>query len=223
MPRRAAIVLLALLCASAPRTARSENPPDLDLALFLELFEGEFNNAEQAERDRAALAAGEITEPDVHPWHHHTVRRVEAPKLGRLVYFSQINAEGPDGAVVRQRVNVLEPDPGNGVIRQRFFGLEGREKPATADEVAGMTPDGLRAYPAGCEVVWRRDGIGYRGTIAPGDCRVVSQRSGTPLLIVAELGLTPDGATHLEGGLDEAHEPVFGPPGGKPFELDRVR
>jgi len=221
MQRTTITLLLAL--ALAPCVASADEPAGVDLDRFLSLFAGEFNNRAQVERDRAALAAGEITEADVHPWHHHTVRRVEAPGLGELVFFSEIHEEGPGGAAVRQRVNVLEPDPEHGVIRQRFFGLEGREAPVTASEVAAMTTDDLRAYPEGCEVVWRRDGEGFTGAIAPGDCRVVSQRSGKPLLIVAELGLTPDGVTHMEGGLAEDLEPVFGPPGGEPFELDRVR
>jgi hypothetical protein len=43
------------------------------------------------------------------------------------------------------------------------------------------------------------------------------------MLIIAELGLTTEGATHMEGGLTEDGTSVFGPPGGTPFELRRVR
>ena len=215
--------MIIMVLALAPWATFAEEPAGVDLERFLALFEGEFNNANQAERDRAALAEGEIAESAVHPWHHHTVRRVGASGLGEIVYYSEIRDEGPAGELVRQRVNVLEPDPEAGVIRQRFFGLEGREAPATLDEIAAMTPDDLRAYPEGCEVVWRPDGDGFTGAIAAGDCRVVSRRSGRTMLIIAELGLSESGATHMEAGLTEDGQPVFGPPGGAPFELQRAR
>ena len=215
--------IVVMLVVLMPWPAPAEEAAGIDLERFLAAFAGEFNNAAQVERDRAALAAGEIAEADVHPWHHHTVQRVKAPALGGIVFFGQITEEGPEGAVVRQRVNVLEPDPESGVVRQRFFGLEGFEAPVTADELAAMDPGDLRAYPDGCEVVWRPDGEGFTGTISAGDCRVVSQHSGMPLLIVAELGLTADGGSHMEGGLTEDGKPVFGPPGGTPFELQRTR
>ncbi|HSL16977.1 MAG TPA: CpcT/CpeT family chromophore lyase [Methylomirabilota bacterium] len=220
MQRTLIVVMMVVLI---PWPAVADDVAGIDLERFLAMFAGEFNNAAQVERDRAALAAGEIVEADVHPWHHHTVRRVAAPALGGIVFFGQITEEGAEGEVVRQRVNVLEPDPESGVVRQRFFGLEGFEAPVTVDEVAAMGPDDLRAYPEGCEVVWRHDGEGFTGTITAGDCRVVSQRSGQTMLIIAELGLTPDGATHMEGGLTEDGRPVFGPPGNTPFKLQRVR
>lgn len=217
------MLIVVVAAVLMPWPAAADDAVGIDLERFLTMFAGEFNNAAQVERDRAALAAGEIAAADVHPWHHHTVRRVGAPALGGIVFFGQINDEGPDGAVVRQRVNVLEPDPESGVVRQRFFGLEGFEAPVTVDEVAAMGADDLRVYPEGCEVVWRPDGEGFTGTITAGDCRVVSQRSGAPLLIIAELGLTTEGATHMEGGLTEDGRPVFGPPGNTPFELQRLR
>ena len=216
-------LIVVMVVALMRWPAAADDVAGVDLDRFLALFTGEFNNAAQVERDRAAFAAGEIVEADVHPWHHHTLQQVEAPALGGIVVFGQINDEGPDGAVVRQRVNVLEPDPESGVVRQRFFGLEGFEAPVTIDEVAAMAPGDLRAYPEGCEVVWRPDGEGFTGTITAGDCRVVSQRSGRTMLIIAELGLTPEGATHMEGGLTEDGKPVFGPPGNTPFELQRLR
>lgn len=217
------ILIVVVVAVLMPWPAAADEAPAVDLERFVTMFAGEFNNAAQVERDRAALAAGEIAEADVHPWHHHTVQRVGVPALGEIVFFGQINDEGPEGEVVRQRVNVLEPDPESGVVRQRFFGLEGFEAPVTVDEVAAMGPDDLRAYPEGCEVVWRPDGEGFTGTITAGDCRVVSQRSGQTMLIIAELGLTPEGATHMEGGLTEDGKSVFGPPGNTPFKLQRTR
>ncbi len=216
-------LIVMTVVALIPWPATADAAAGIDLERFLAMMVGEFNNAAQAERDRDALAEGGIAEADVHPWHHHTVRRVEAPALGGIVLFGQITEEGPEGAVVRQRVNVFEPDPQSGIVRQRFYGLEGFEAPVTADDVAAMSPDDLRAYPDGCEVVWRPAGEGYRGAISPGDCRVVSQRSGQAMLIIAELGLTAEGTTHMEGGLTEDGKSVFGPPGNTPFDLQRVR
>jgi hypothetical protein len=189
----------------------AEQPLDDDLRLFLEYFEGEFNNYHQV--------SAETGDPS-HPWHHHTVRRVEAPAFGEHLFYSQINDRGPDGPVVRRKVDVIEADPTTGHILQRFFAVDDDDfDPA---DLAGLSPELLRSYPEGCEVVWRRQADLFVGTIAAGDCEVVSRRSGKPMYIVAELVLAGDQMWHSEGGVDESLQPIFGPPGGVPFKLRRV-
>jgi hypothetical protein len=203
--------MLVVLLAATAVPAGAAGSLDDDLELFLELFEGEFNNFQQI--------SSQTGDPS-HPWHHHTVRRVEAPAFGELVFYSRINDRGPDGPVVRRKVDVIEADATTGTIRQVFFAVDDDDFDPT--KLPGMSPELLRAYPDGCEVVWRRLVDQFVGTMAAGDCEVVSRRSGRPMYIVAELVLAPDAMWHSEGGVDETLQPVFGPPGDVPFKLRRV-
>jgi hypothetical protein len=216
----ALLVLLAPLCA-----AFAAAPIDRDLELFLELFEGEFNNDYQVHLERSNASGSEAA--DCHPWHHHTVRRVAAPQLGEHVYYSQINAKGPTGDVVRQRLHVLEADAERGVIRQRFFAFSDGEPwidvHRNPSRLQALDPDTLRAYPAGCEILWRREIGQFRGEIPHGACQVVSPRSGNQLTIVAEMLLASTEMWHREAGYTEDGQLLFDVAGGAPFQLRRAR
>jgi hypothetical protein len=219
-------LIAAIALAVATGTLWAEKPLDKDLRLFLEYFEGEFNNHNQVNFETNDFLDEQVPEEARHPWHHHTIRRVDAPAFGEYVFFSQINEEGPDGAVVRQRVHVLEPDHASGTIRQRFFaieaGQEGVDYPLDPAALAALSPESLRGYPDGCQIVWRRQADQFRGEIAKGDCEVVSRRSGKTLYIYAEMVLSERESWHLEGGTDENFNPIFGAPGNVPYKLRRA-
>jgi hypothetical protein len=212
----------AALGAAAPAAAS----PNDDLKLFLSLLEGEFNNAAQAAAESGANGGSEpLPEAERHPWHHHSIRRIEAPAVGDHVFAARILEEGPQGGLVRARVYVVDADPSRAAVLVRFFGLEPAAAPdggLDPDRLAGLVPESLRAYPEGCRVVWQRRGEGFTGEIARGDCRVPSPRSGRAVVIAARMELDPARLRHLEEGFDENLEPLFSAPGGLPFELDRV-
>ena len=205
----------------------AEEALDKDLRLFLEFYEGEFNNHNQVYFETNGHDGVEVPEELRHPWHHYTSVRATAPAFGEYVFFSQINEEGPDGELVRQRVNVFVPDYPAGVIRQVFYavepGQEGVDYPITAADLANLEPEDLRGYPEGCQVLWRRQADQFLGTIEKGDCEVVSRRSGKTLYIWAEEVLSRDQSWHAEGGVDEDLNPIFGPPGNVPYKLQRVQ
>ena len=115
---------VALMLVAAPWAVGAEQPLDKDFRLFMEYFEGEFNNYNQVNFETNEFLEEQIPEEARHPWHHHTLRRVAAPAFGEHVYFAQTNAEGPDGEVVRQRVYVLEPDYESGTIQQHFYAID---------------------------------------------------------------------------------------------------
>ncbi len=216
--------ILALLMILVPCTTLAESPIEDDFRLFRELFEGEFNNGYQVHLERGDPGDGEV--PDGHPWHHHTVRQVAAPQLGDHVYYAQINAEGPSGDVVRQRLHVLEADAEHGVIRQRFFAFSDGELWVDAhrnpSRLQSLDPATLRAYPAGCEILWRREIDQFRGKIPRGACEVVSPRSGNTLIIVAEMLLAQSEMWHREAGSTEDGKPLFDAHAGIPFQLRRT-
>lgn len=210
-------LVIVILAAAASCAAGA---PDEDLWLFLELFPGQFDNRAQTAAEAGVEGAEPLPEEERHPWHHHTTERVSAPELGEHVFLARINEQGPDGPLVRARVFVVEGDPAGGAILQRFFAIEGESVASGA--AAPLDPATLRAYPDGCRVVWRRHGDGFAGEIPKGDCRVVSPRSGRTIVIAARMELDRARLRHLEEGFDETMQPLFGPPGGRPFELDRV-
>ncbi len=205
-----AIAIVPLAAAAAGTTAEA------DLELFLSFFEGEFNNHGQV-LDEVRLPAS-----DRHPWHHHTVQRVDVPAFGTRVFLAQINEEGPHGALVRRRLFVIEPDPAHGVIRQRFFALP-NEQPADPTDLRWLTPDRVQGYPPGCEIQWKRQIDQFHGHMALGACRVISPRSGNTVRIVADMDLGAGGMWHREEGYREDGTPLFTAPGGVPFKLERTR
>lgn len=215
--RETIVVLAVVLLAGA---TWAEESPDKDFRLFMEYYAGEFNNSDQVQSEK------DLDEKLRHPWHHYTISRVDAPAFGEHVFFAQINDESSQGEVVRQRVNAFEFDTETGAILQRFFaidpGNEGVEYPIGAADLADLGPDDLRGYPDGCQIVWRRQDDGFLGTIAKGDCAVVSRRSGKTLFIWAEMTLSSNETRHMEGGTDAEFNHIFGPPGGIPFKLSRV-
>ena len=220
------ILTAVVVMACTPSTSWAEKPLDEELRLFLEYFEGEFNNHNQVNFETDDSLDEQVPEEARHPWHHHTIRRVDAPAFGEYVFFAQINEEGPDGPVVRQRVHVVERHCQSGTIRQRFYaieaGQEGVDYPADPTAVAELPRESLRGYPEGCQIVWWRRADRFSGDIAKGYCAVVSRRSGTPLYIAARMELSRDEIWHLEEGFNEDLEPIFGAPGNVPFKLRRV-
>lgn len=220
-------LITIVLVVAAPCAIWAEAPVDKDVRLFTEFYEGEFNNHNQVYFETNGHDGVEVPEEARHPWHHYTNTRVTAPAFGEHVFFAQINEEGPGGPVVRQRVNVFEPDYETGTIRQTFYAVEegqsGVDYPAEPVDVAGLLPEDLRGYPAGCQVVWRRHADQFLGTVEKGDCAVVSRRSGETLFIWAEMVLSENASWHMEGGTDEDLNPIFGPPGEVPFKLVRAK
>jgi hypothetical protein len=213
-------MIIALSTLVLSHGAAAGGLADDDFRRFLELFEGQFTNQAQAAAEAGKTGGTAVPEPQRHPWHYHTVQRTSAPELGEHVFFARINEEQPDGPLVRERVFVIEPGPAGDTIVQHFFAVEAG---AIDPETAAITdPASLRAYPEGCEVVWRPHGDGFSGEIAKGACRVVSPRSGRVLVIAAHMELDRGGMRHLEEGFDENLEPVFTAPGNRPFDLVRV-
>ena len=220
--RIATAVIVALAAVVVPA---ADQGLEADLEEFLALFEGEFDNRRQVAAEITGGDGDTLPETDRHPWHHHTIRRVAAPTLGEHVFVGRINERGPDGPLVRARLYVIGLDRENEAIEQRFFAVEAAADPGVVvdlEAVDDTVTGSLRAYPEGCQVRWRRQGEGFTGEIAIGECRIVSPRSGRPLVIAARMGLDADGLLHLEEGFDENLVPLFSAPGGRPFELRRV-
>lgn len=141
-----------------------------------------------------------------HEHWHRTFARIDAPQIGDVVFYGQINADGRDGPIVAGSqvlykvyideklgaVNVLGQGPLN---PEAFENLH--ERPELWGKVQMREPGALN-----CDWLWRRDGSQVFGVLqgntpdkqkfGPGTCAFVSKRSGAEFRADAEWVLTPD-------------------------------
>jgi hypothetical protein len=187
-----AAVALALW---APAAAAGDPSPaplaigvlERDLPRLVEMFEGEWDNAEQVG------FAEELGFPDGAPplRRHVTVRRIEAPGLGSLVLRLDEYRNNDPSDLGRQRLYAFAVDPAKMVIRMDVLTPVGERLPADADH-AGLTREGMRFNP-GCETLWRRNADQFVGWIEDGACTVRSQGgTGPELTIGADIALSAD-------------------------------
>lgn len=158
-----------------------------DLPRLVEMFEGDWDNAEQVS------FAEELGFPDGAPplRRHVTVRRIEAPSLGQLVLRLDEYRNNDPSDVGRQRFYVFAVDPAKMAIRMDVLTTLGERLLADADH-AGLTREGMRFNP-GCETLWRRNADQFVGWIEDKACTVRSQGgSGPELTIGADIALSAD-------------------------------
>ena len=174
--------------------------------------------------DIAALMHGEFT-MDVGETRMIDRRvRIDAPAVGDVVFYLQIN-QGPELAVYRQRILVLETDPASGDVVQRAFSLNDPERWVDAEppQLKDLTMDDMeRTLPEGCEQVWTKTARGYRGYTDPGTCRIISSRTGKPRRIEAVTELTESSLSLVERGFDEQGNQLFGTKPGDSYVLRRI-
>ena len=203
--------------AAALLLAFSAQATDLDaeMALFLDWFEGEYDNNEQVWQQRQ----DGIAEEDLHERIHHRFVPVAMPDLGEHVYFVLQTMDDDLGKVYRQRIYLFEQDADERAIRLTIYRMPDEAKYADAWKEPGLVADldpATLSTSAGCEVYWRFNGEYFDGTMKDGACHFFSQRSQKEIYITDTLRLTDteiwigDKAFDAEGnkifGRDEPHK-----------------
>ena len=146
------------------------------------------------------------TQEGEHEHWHRTFARIDAPQVGEVVFYGQINNGGRNGpiiggsqvlyhAVIDEEigaVNIFGQGPLN---PEEYENLH--ERPALWDEVQFRERDALN-----CDFIWRRDGEQIFGVLrgntpdkqvhGPGTCGFISERTGAPFRADAEWVLTPE-------------------------------
>lgn len=153
-------------------------------------------------------------------------QRVHASGLGDAVFYLQLN-RGPELALYRQRILVLNADPESGAITQKAYTL--REPERFVDARSGDSIlDGLGAndiepmFQEGCGQRWTADGDAFVGFTDPQTCRIISGRTGKPRRIEARNLLVVNGLSLVERGYDDDMNQLFGTPQGESTSLIRV-
>jgi hypothetical protein len=196
--------------AAAANPPSQSSAPDGALQQFLAWFPGEYDNHEQVWQEKIDRAE--------HPHErlHHIFAPVEAPAVGRHVYYVQQYLDGDPARIYRQRLyDVREQE--DGTLRLTIYSLPDEAKFRNAhlqpESLRNLTPDVLTTTP-GCEVFWRWEpsGQALRGYMNEGACTFLSQRSGLRLRVTDDLRLTADEIWIRDEAFDEAGNRVFGHP-----------
>ncbi len=242
--RAAQFLAVAALAAMAPRAVASEAAPatpapsatvvevaeppvpravlEKDFRRFLGWFEGAFDSGEQV-----AFAAELGIPADAVPERIHSIfRRVDLPAFGEHVFYVEQYLDGDPSKVYRQRLYAFALDEPAQAIRLTIHVPPDPKAIAGAHReparLAGLTPAAAPS-PPGCEVYWRRRGDAFIGSMRPGACRIVSQRSGRTIVVSDDLYLDEDELWILDRAVDTDGNYVYGNRAGIPNRLRKVR
>ncbi|NKB45360.1 MAG: hypothetical protein GKS03_13895 [Alphaproteobacteria bacterium] len=123
---------------------------DTELENILSAFEGSFKNRPHDPTvTRQTNVIGNL---------YTNVRTVHLPAFGGKTQYMEFRRGGPDGAVIRQRLNVFDTDPNRvaNVMESYEFGDGAAFSGAFADpaKLNGLKPSDLQPLVTGCEIIW---------------------------------------------------------------------
>lgn len=217
--------LLAMAGTSALAQPAAPGPDavlDRDFALFLDWFEGRFDNDPQV---FFADALG-VPADARHERIHSIFRPVELPAFGEHVFYVEQYSNAVPADIYRQRLYVFTPVYETGEIRLDIHAplnaaaVQGAHlDPSKLD---GLTPEQTIAYPQ-CAVFWTRQEAQFIGATRPGECRVESRQSGRTLVIEDNLLLSANAIWIRDRAETEGGDYVYGNRAGIPHQLRRAR
>lgn len=192
-----------------------------DFKRFLSWFEGEYNNHEQV-----WLQKGLEQEP-IYSHVHHVFKSLLIPKLAEnSFYVEQRMVES--GVVFRQRLYTMSIDAKEQAIRLDIYKFKDekawRGLHLRPEQAKQLSRDDLIPMP-GCEVYWRYDQAKnhFEGSMVKDQCRVVSSRSNTTMIINDDLILEPSAIMIRDVARNEAGDLLFGHPDQPHYRNVKVR
>ena len=206
------LLFALLLGAALPAGAMTS---DEEFTLFLDWFEGEYDNHEQVWQQET----DEIDEKERLEHIHHRFVAVDAPALGDNVFFVIQTMDDDIDKVYRQRIYSFTQDEQEGAIKLVIYRMKDEAKYTDTWKQPGLVKNiGMDEVgtTAGCEVFWKHNGEFFDGYMKDKACHFFSERSGKEIYITDNLRLTDseiwisDKATDAEGnhifGRDEPHK-----------------
>jgi hypothetical protein len=200
--------VLSFVCAeknvqAAPGYDQSRQDLEWVMEYLIQYFPGVWDSAPQVwfEENIHMPSNGEG-----HEHWHRTFARIEAPQIGDVVFYGQINVEGRDGPIISGSQVLYHAVIDESLGAVNIFG-QGPRDPENFEnlherpELWGRVE--FRDRPAlNCDWLWRRDGDQIFGvlqgntpdkqTYGPGTCSFISQRTGEEFRADAEWVLTPE-------------------------------
>lgn len=195
---------------------------DRDLAAFVSLLEGRYDNELQVFFDADLKTPHEMQSSRIHA----IFRKVDAPALGRNVFFGAQYADGDSSRITLQGLYVASADYAANAIRLAMHTPKTPNAFAGAyrnpEVLAAVTPEQLIVNPA-CDVLWRREEAQFRGSMQPGVCRTVWKPSGRTITVEQDYLLGPDRLWIRDRGMDEQGRILYGHRTGEAQKLRKVR
>lgn len=212
MTKRKLLALGAVLSAMIFGSAQSHAAPGYDqgrhdlewvMEYLIKWFPGVWDSGPQIWFENNVRMPSNEEE---HEHWHRTFARIDAPQIGEVVFYGQINNGGRDGAIIGGSqvlyhavideelgaVNIFGQGPLN---PENFENLH--EHPELWGQVQFRERDALN-----CDWLWRRDGDQIFGVLqgntpdkqayGPGTCSFISKRTGEEFRADAEWVLTPE-------------------------------
>ena len=123
---------------------------DMELEHILSAFEGSFKNRpHDPTLTRQANVIGNM---------YTNVRAVDLPAFGGKAQYMEFRRGGPDGAVIRQRLNVFNNDPNRVAnVMESYEFVDGAAYAGAyvnPEKLRGLTPEDLQPLVTGCELIW---------------------------------------------------------------------
>lgn len=151
--------------------------PERELDYLMQIWEGEYDNAEQLSLNKLQLKDGEVAS---HERVHTSVRQFQNSNFGvGAVYVEEYRNNEPT-IITRQVVYQLLPDDIEKAIRVKVFHFKSKQPILAAsksfDEVSSLMPDSEKLME-GCEMILRRKGNGFLAKTVDKDCNKSSENS----------------------------------------------
>lgn len=197
---------IALVCAAgahaAPAVKHDRRELEMVMADLIAWLPGAWDSFPQVYYERTVS----MPEGGEHEHWHRTFGRIDAPQVGDVVFYGQVNVGGRDGPTLAGSEVLYKAtiDEERGVVLIRGQGPANpeqfanlHERPELWSKVRMRDPDGIR-----CDFIWRRDGehivgvldgrVPERQKYGPGTCTYISQRTDAEFFAEAEWVLTPE-------------------------------
>jgi CpeT/CpcT family (DUF1001) len=191
--RRAALAVTAL--ALAATVFAKPKKEEVFLAQVAAMLSGSYDNIAQARGD-----AG-------HPGVRLMIVPVKAPLVGDTVFYVQEMAADDLRRVFSQKLWVLNavPKREQAVLTQLDLKepVRWRDGQNNRDLFRSMLMQDLLARP-GCDLLWQRDGEGFKAALQANACRTSSRATGETLKSDLRMQLTADGLNVFEQQRDAA-------------------
>lgn len=186
-----ALVVLALAGVAFARPKKEE----IFLAQLSAMLAGSYDNIAQARRDAE------------HPGLRLMIVPVTAPLVGDNVFYVQEMAADDLRRVFAQKLWVLNviPKREQAVLTQLELKepVRWRDGQNNRDLFRSMLMQDLRARP-GCDLIWQRDGKGFKAALQANACRTASRTTGETLKLELQIELTADNFNLFEQQRDAA-------------------